>query len=235
MAYVLDAAVILIVGLCVWHGWRRGFIRSAVMLVGFAAAAFLAVRFCTPVAAWIYETAVSPYVEQAVVEYVRGFEGPQVTIGPDVLFGEGSAIGAYFATMGWETTVQLSLSDLSEEAVREAVRPVIAQVLQPIVMYLLKAVVALLGFLVLLVLVCLLSRLLDKVFTLPVLKQINTAGGITVGLLQGAFWVFVFAALLQLLVSCGLFGTAITAETLNSTYIVSILVNWIEKGLATSL
>lgn len=224
MAYVLDIAVILIMVLCIWHGWRRGLIRTAVMLVGFAAAAFLAGQIATPAAAWLYTTVVSPHVEQTVVEYVQSVDGPVITLGPEILFGENSALGAYFADLGWNTTVNLSLSDLSEEVVREAVRPLIAQVLEPILLYLLKAVAAFAAFLLLLAAVFLLARLMEKVFELPVLKQVNTVGGITLGVLQGVFWVFLFLGVLQFAVGCGLFGSVITTETLDGTYVVSVLI-----------
>lgn len=226
MAYILDLAVILIVVLCIWRGWRHGLIRTAVMLVGFVLAAFVAGQVATPLAEGIYTAAVAPRVEEAVSARVQEIGETEITLGLDMLFGEESALPAYFEGLGWETAVTVQLGDRSEQAVQQAIQPAIEQVLKPVTVYLLKAVLSLLLFLVLLIVVFLLSRVLDAVFKLPLLKQLNQVGGLAVGFLQGVFWALVFSALLHLAVSCGWLGDAVTLTTLEDAVIVSKLSNW---------
>ncbi len=226
MAYILDLAVILIVALCVWRGWRHGLIRTAVMLVGFVLAAFVAGQVAAPLAEGIYTAAVAPRVEEVVSARVAEIGETEITLGLDTLFGEESALPSYFEGMGWETAVTVQLGDRSEQAVQQAIQPAIEQVLKPVTVYLLKAVLSFLLFLVLLIAVVLLSRVLDAVFKLPLLKQLNQVGGLAVGFLQGVFWALVFTALLQLAVNCGWLGDAVTPNMLEESAVVSKLLNW---------
>lgn len=226
MAYVLDIAVILIVVLCVWRGWRHGLIRTAVMLVGFVLAAFVAAQVAAPIAQGIYETAVAPRVEAAVTAQVAEIGESEITVGLETLFGEDNAIAPYFESMGWDTAVTVPLGDRSEQAIREAVIPAVRQVLQPVLLYLIEAIVSVVLFTVLLIVVSLLSRLLDAVFQLPLLKQLNRVGGLAAGFLQGVFWALVFTAVLQLAIGCGWLGSTVTLETMEGSLLVSKLTNW---------
>lgn len=226
MAYVLDIAVILIVVLSVCHGWRRGLIRTAVMLVGFILAAFVAAQVAAPVAEGIYDTAVAPRVEAAVVARVAELGEGEITVGLDTLLGDETMFTPYFEGMGWDTAVTVSLGDRSQAAIRKAVLPAIGQVIRPILIYLIEAVTSFVLFIVLLLVVSLLSRLLDAVFKLPVLKQLNQFGGLAVGFLQGVFWALLLTAVLQFAVGCGWLGTTVTLETIEQTELVSKLSNW---------
>ena len=226
MAYVLDIAVILIVAFCVWHGWRHGLVRTAVMLVGFILAAFVAAQIAAPAAKGIYSTVVAPRVEAAITARVEEVGESEITVGLDTLFGEESGIIPYFESMGWDTAVTVPLGDRSEEAIREAVIPAVRQVLEPVLIYLIEAVVSFLLFIVLLIAVFLISRLLDAVFKLPVLKQLNQFGGLAAGLLQGVFWAMVFTAVLQFAIGCGWLGTVVTLDTVKESLLVSKLANW---------
>ncbi|MBE6757060.1 MAG: CvpA family protein [Ruminococcaceae bacterium] len=226
MAYILDVAVILIVVLCVWRGFRHGLVRTAVMLVGFMLAAFVAGQAATPLAQGIYNAAIAPRVEAVVTERLQELGDTEITVGLETLFGEGTMLIPYFESMGWDTAVTVSPSDRSEQAFQQAIRPAVAKVLQPAVVYLLEAVISFLLFVLLLVAVSLLSRLLDAVFKLPLLKQLNRFGGLAAGFLTGVFWALVFTAVLQFAIGCGWLGTAITSETVEETRLVSKLVNW---------
>ena len=49
----IDIIVILILGIAVWNGWRRGFIVQACSLAGIAVAAWLAIRYGGLVGQWL--------------------------------------------------------------------------------------------------------------------------------------------------------------------------------------
>jgi hypothetical protein len=72
----------------------------------------------------------------------------------------------------------------------------------------------------------LLARIVNGVFKLPLLKQVNQIGGVAVGVLQGVLWTMVFTTLLRVGVDCGLFGTLVTGETLNATTLTVLLLQY---------
>lgn len=226
MAYILDIVVILILLFCIWRGWRHGLIRTLVMLVGFVLAAFLAGQISTPVAGGVYRAVLEPRVEQMLVNSVTATGETQVEVGLEDVFGEEHVLNTYFEDLGLPTSFAIGMEDLSEEAVHAALAPVMEQVIEPALIHLLSMVASLLLFVVLLVVVFLLSRLLDAVFKLPLLKQLNQFGGLAAGVLQGVFWTLIFAAVAQFLADCGTLGETLTTEMIEQTWITARLAKW---------
>lgn len=227
MAYLLDALVILILGLSVWRGWRRGLVRTLVLLAGCVLALLLAGWFSAPLAERAYDGFVGPRLEQSLVEQVQEAGELQVEIGLRSLFGDrAEGLVHYLTEQGIPESVTIGLDDLSEEGIRTAAAPAMQQVVRPAVCGVLTVVAALLLFLLLLLVVDLLARLLDQVFKLPVLKQVNRIGGFAVGALQGVLWAMVFSAVVRVGVDCGLFGTLVTGDTVNTTVLTSLLLEY---------
>lgn len=227
MAYLLDGLVILIVALCVFVGVKKGLIRSAVMLVGFMLAAVLAGQFCTPVATKVYDKALEPRLRQVLEQRLEEEATADILeFTPAGLFDPDSAAAKYLESLGLNKTVTIDLSDAVSE---DSIKAVMTNVVRPALLPLLSLLTAFLLFLILLLIVWILSRLIDKIFKLPVLKQFNAAGGAVVGVLQGALWAAVFATLAALAANGGLLGAALTSDTVEATYLVSrlSLLGWI--------
>lgn len=224
MAYLLDALVILILIFSIWRGGRRGLVRTAVVLVGCVAAALIASWISGPLAGGAYDSWIEPRLEQSLVETAQESGLPQLEIQlTSLISGEEGALSRYLEGQGIPASITIGFDDLSEEGVRAAIAPALQNVLRPAVVGLLSGAVALLLFLVLLLAVFFLARLVDQVFKLPGLKQLNRVGGWLVGALQGVFWGLVFAAVVRLCADCGLFGTLITPETVDSSLLLSYL------------
>lgn len=227
VAYILDALVILILGLSVWHGKKRGLVRMLVLLVGCVAALFLAGRFSAPIADWAYDTLVEPPIERSLVTQVQNAGETHVEIGLRSVLGDrAEGLVHYLTEQGIPESVTIGLPDLSEESILEATAPAMEEIVRPAVCGLLTAVAALILFLALLLVVELLARIVDGVFKLPLLKQVNQIGGVAVGVLQGVLWAMVFTTLLRVGVDCGLFGTLVTGETLNATTLTALLLQY---------
>ena len=226
MAYLLDALDILILIFCVWRGFKQGLIRTAVMLVGFLAAALIAGQLSGPIAAGVYDGMIAPGMEDTLVEQVVAAGETQVEIRLSSLLGDNETVEAYLADLGLATSITLGFDDLSESAVRQGVQPAMQQVVRPAVVQILSAVVTVLLFLVLLIAVCLLARLLDKVFQLPLLRQLNRFGGLFAGVLQGVFWAMIFAVLVRFVADCGVLGSVLTVEAVEASALTSRLAGW---------
>ena len=220
MAYILDAAVILILILSIWHGRKKGSVHTIIMLVGCVAALFLAGRLSTPVAEKVYDAFVAPRVEQSLVEKVQAAGTDSVTVDLAALTG-GGTLSNYLKAAGLPETVSVGFPDLSEEGIRDTLAPTIETYVRPPVTGLLTAATAILLFLVLFLLAFLLAKAADVIFKLPVLKQLNRATGAIIGALQGVVWVLVFVAVVRLLADWQLFGTVLTPDTVKDTYILS--------------
>lgn len=222
MAYLLDGLTILILVFSVWRGGRRGMVHTVLMLVGCVVAAVLAGRFSAPVAARAYDAFVEPRVEQSLVAHVQEEELRQMEIPLSSLLGDAAEpLSPYLLELGVPESVTVGFDDLSEEGIRASLSPAMREMVRPTAVSLLTAAARLLLFLLLLLVVILLVWLVDRVFRLPGLKQVNRVGGWVVGALQGVFWVIVFAVAVRLGAACGLFGSLITVETVERTWLLS--------------
>ena len=72
MNYVFDGLLVVLVALCVWAGWRRGFVRTVSGLLALIAAVLVAAVFSGPIAKAVYESAVEPKVTAALAEQIEG-------------------------------------------------------------------------------------------------------------------------------------------------------------------
>ena len=226
MAYLLDALVILIVAFCVWRGFKHGLIRTLVMLVGFVVAALIAGQLSGPIAGGVYDGLIGPNMEDTLVENAVAAGETRVEVNIASMFGDNATLQKYFEDLGLATSVTIGFDDLSEQSVRAAVQPAMQQVLRPAMVHILTVVATVLLFVLLLVVVCLLSRLLDKVFKLPLLRQLNQIGGLAAGVLQGVFWAIVFAVLVRFLADCGALGSVLTVQSVEQSWLASKLSGW---------
>lgn len=224
MAYLLDGAVILILLIALWLGVRRGLVKSLILLVGFVLAAVLAGRFSQPVATAVYDRVLADRVEQTVVQKVQETGERQLNVSLSTLFEGTPSVAQYIRENGWDTTVSVGLSDLQTESVQKAVAPAVEQAVRPALIALIQAVALPVIFLLLMAAAWLLSRLIDRIFRLPVLKQANRLGGGLMGLLQGLCWSVAFSMAVRLAVDCGWFSTPqVLADTLLVSRLASLI------------
>lgn len=222
MAYVLDILAILIVGFCAVRGRRRGLVRTVLMLVGCLVAAWAASWLSTPAANWVYDSFVETRVEQALVEHAQAAGSTQLEIPVAAVLGErADTVTQYLVTHGVPESVTVQFDELSAESICQAAAPALRTVVRPVLVGVIAALATVLLFFVLLFVWRLLVRLIDRVFHLPVLQQLNRLGGLIVGVLVGIFWMVAFASAVRLGAECGWFGTVVTADTVAQSLLVS--------------
>ncbi len=222
MAYALDIVAILILVFCVFRGARRGLVRTVLMLVGCLVAALAAYFLSAPVADFAYDTFIEARVEQSLVERAQAAGAMQMEIPVASVLGERAApVADYLVAHGVPQTVTVGFDDLSREGILYAAGPALRDVVRPALVGVLTALATVVLFFVMLLLWRLLVRLIDRVFRLPVLNQLNRIGGCVVGALVGIFWMMAFAAAVRLGAECGWFGSFVTAETVEQSFLVS--------------
>lgn len=229
MAYILDLIVVLIGAFCIWRGWRRGLVHTAAVLAGIVLGAMLANQLAPAAADWIYDTQAAPRIENALVDRITSAGSLQTDVDLSGLLGNREELGRFLAEHGIPSSVTVGVPDLSEESVRQALKPTMENTVKPAATLLLTAVSKVVMVLLFLVLALLLAQLADLIFKLPVLKQINQFGGILLGIAHGIFWTMVFAAAVQLALHYGWFGDRLTAQMVEDTRLLSYLTehNWI--------
>lgn len=220
MKYLVDGLLVLLFALCVYIGWRRGFIKTVSVLIALVVALLVSTTFAGPIANWVYSGKVEPAVaatleEQFATEILP--ESGEIDVAleklPAFVTGllEAGEVGDGEAILGKVDT--LAAGETAAQAIMD-------KVITPIVLPLLEMLCSTVLFVLVYFAAMIVLRLLDLVAKLPVLKQLNGLLGVVAGVLTGAVWV-VFAA--RILFTLAWMGVAawLTPAVMEETWLAS--------------
>lgn len=223
MAYVLDAAVILIFLLMIFLGYKRGVVRSLLNLGGSILALLVAWGLAAAVAAPIFDATIAPGVRELAQENITATDAASITATVDDLFEELPAPivnGLSACGVGSGEEIAARLDDVvgtTTEAVADAL---VDNVIRPVGELLIRMVCFLILFIVLIIAARIAARLIDKVFKLPLLRQANGALGAVVGAVEGVIVVLVAVTVVQAIAASASADALISQQTVEDTHIV---------------
>lgn len=204
MSYIFDIGIVLLLAFFAWRGAVKGLILSlcglAAVFVAFFTAQFISDAFCVPVASII-----RPVIENSVTE----------TVEDAIKRTEFSAAGGGVAESveevslnGVLSTVQESemfqgllrfLEDAAENrTLQQGTRTAVRAVSEYISLLIARAALFGGSYIVILLVWFLVSHALDLAFKLPILAQVNLAGGLVLELVKGILLIIVLVWLGQL-------------------------------------
>ena len=220
MTYVFDGLLLILFALCVWLGWKRGFIKTVSGLIALVVAVLVASTFSAPIATAVYDGSVEPAVVTALEEHIS-----------DEVLPDEAELDTAIEKLPSFVTMLLKAGEMDSgaailakvdgvDAGKNAARTITDHVITPIVLPLMQMLCSVLLFLLAYIVVSLVLRVLDLVAKLPVLKQINNALGLLAGAVTGALWV-IFAA--RILFTLAWLGVAewLSPAVLEQTWLVS--------------
>lgn len=226
MSYVLDFGVILLVVLYVILGYRHGFIRSAIKMGGRILAVLLAVLLSNIISSAVFDAAFAPKVESALAEELQEESQTSVAEGisaaleklPDFISD------IIVSNVGSPEEIADSLTE-NDQPSSSLAKTITDQYIRPLAVSILRLICFLVLLIILLIIVSVLSRLLGNVFNhLPLVKHVNAWLGAGLGLVYGVLMVFIAVTVVQFVV-CLSSGGALSAETLESTFLVKHIAN----------
>ncbi len=226
VSWILDIVTVLVAVLFVLVGYRRGFIKSVVRLIGFAVSVVAAALLSNPIAAKLYDMLFRAQVETLVTQKVE-----EAAASASASLQE--QITSVIASLPQSIQSLMSMYGVDVQEFVGAAQPaqalaatVLDQIVTPLCVMVLQLIVFLVLFLVLFLLVRLVGKLLDKIFaSLPVIKQINGLLGAVIGFAEGVLVLFVLCYGVQLYMSLTGAQSAITAADLDQTYILRYLMD----------
>ncbi len=229
MAYILDGVLLLIVIVTVALGYRRGFIRSVVQLVGLIAAVVIASSLSGSLSTLVYDSFVSEPLQNKVVEAVENagsgvaserLDSALESLPPFLVNAINQNDQATQALDDLQNTVVDSTTSLAKTLVNTVIRP--------LAIGLFRVVIFIVLVVLLLLVVKLLTALIKPVTKLPVIRQADGLLGAAIGLVKAVLFVLIAVSVMQLLASS---GKLITMEQLEET----LLTSWVAKNSPISL
>ena len=204
MSYMIDIGIVLLLAFFAWRGALKGLILSlcglATLFVAFFAAQFISDMFCVPVA-----NIIRPVIENSITE----------TMEDAIKHTEFSAAGGGVAESVAEVPLNGVLSTVKESAmfqgltqfledavknktIQQGTRTAVQAVSEYISLLIARALLFGLVFVGIQLTWFLVSHALDLAFKLPILAEVNLAGGLLLGLIKGVLLIIVLVWLGQL-------------------------------------
>lgn len=191
MPYLFDIVILALLALFAWRGAAKGLMLSlcglAAVFVAFFAAQFLSARFCAPVGG---------ILRPIIIQSVRGAE--PVPSSPE----QGYTVEELLSSIREKGLFEGFNQFLEQGVANDALGSAPLSPLESLAGYLSQAVARALlfgaVFIGVLVIWFLVSHALDLAFHLPILAEVNTAGGLLIGLVKGALIAIVLVWLGQL-------------------------------------
>ena len=193
MGFFLDVAVLAVLIIFVWLGYRKGLIKSVMGLVSLGVSIILAVNFYSYPSHYINEHVITPYfTNNTSEEFESLMNGGTETISPEqILEDKPDALTDILNKYGidissikeyYENNIKPSIDSFKTDEIADKLSDFIVESTA-------ETVSNILGFLIVfvtaLVVINLLLKLLNLMFKLPVLKFANKLLGAILGLVKG--------------------------------------------------
>lgn len=227
MAYVLDIAVILILGLAIFFGAKKGFIESTIGLISMVLAVVAACLLNGPLANFAYTSFVQPNVETAIETRIsEAVEATGVTEPSAYLAAAEEELPGFVRSLLEKHEFSLAGADVQMEETLETTARTVAvsvteQVVKPPMLLLLRVLIALLVFIILLILLNLLGKLVSKLIRLTPLKSTDSFLGGVLGAVKGVLWVLLAVTVMQAIAAFTAPDAWLSQSTIENSFLVS--------------
>ncbi len=200
MPYVIDIALLVIFVLIVVRSAKKGFGKIVLDLAATVLSFLAAYLFSRPAAEFLYEKFVRKMIEKSVADKLTASSAANsLKQVQEVVSGLPDTLIAFSKSMGIsidKLVNSLTKADLSAGNIASSVTET---VIRPVAIVMMAAVCSLIIFIVASIVLGLLTRLINKVFKLPVLKGANKSLGACLGVVKGIVFILVICTALYYL------------------------------------
>lgn len=211
---IIDVIIIALIVLGGFIGYRKGLVGIVVSLVGLIISLILAFCLQVPVANYINSTSIGVELRTSIKEGIT--EALETKIQ-----GENEKSNVFYDAIVDKIETQDNIDNVSNS----------------VTMFILKGISFVLIFIVVFVTSYIINMVLNLVFDLPILKKINTIGGIGAGILKSLLKIWIVLAIIMFLspmpifapVSQYILNTNVTRILYENNLIVAIIASSLKK------
>jgi len=195
MNFILDLIILLIIALSTFIGYKKGLIKVAFSLVSFILAIALSVVLYKPISNFIIEyTPIDDYIEQTISQRLTS---PEITVEETE-----NIVSNYFN----------NFKSISTNVLANGISKTIINIACILIVFVVSKILLLLF-----------KWLGDLISKLPLIKQVNSAGGFLYGLLRGFIFIYGVLALIAIISPVANINNII--NIINNTIITNIMYN----------
>lgn len=222
-AVILDLIVVGIIVFVTVLAAKRGFVRTIVEVVGFVAAAVIAVSLGSAAAGMAYDNFLGPKLVTVTGDTASATTQEMVDKAwealPDFIADNAEKLGVS------KDKLNESISNVGGEDREEVIEKALQETVRPVFVRVIGMLCSTLFFIILAFVVKLLAKLLNGVFSFSVVGSLNrTLGGI-IGLFKGAVFAVIFCMLVGMIASFTGGFWVFTEEALESSTVARFLLS----------
>ncbi|MBQ4100370.1 MAG: CvpA family protein [Oscillospiraceae bacterium] len=214
LSIILDIILVVVLLLCVFEGYKKGFLKSLVGLIGKIASIIVSAYISLPIAQYLYNNIIShrlaniiknalmaPNQMEAISEFLSH---PTITM----LSSVGIAIPSaeQLVSFGEDSAVRLFTSGAAADFLTSFIRIVLFVVLMFAFNLIISVVI----------------KLIVKITKLPLIGTVDKTLGVILGIAKGAIWVLIISVVIYVL-AVVVQVEFITTSTINNTYILDVI------------
>lgn len=204
MGIVLDLILILSLAFSIFFGYKKGLIGVAFNLCAFIVAIVITWILFNPVTNLVINnTEIDDGIKNAIIE--KGVIKPEEN---EEKKNEGNKVDEYI-----KQYITTPVTETTNNVVEETAKTISEK--------LVAIGVAIILFIIVRIALILLKFVAEAIAKLPIIKQFNKAGGLIYGAIRGMFLIYIFLAILFLVMSVNNSGTI--ANMINSSIISKVL------------
>lgn len=203
VAYIIDFTLIVIAATIIITAFKRGFLRSIVLLVGYVLAVILSIKFSGVAAEYIYDTFIYEHVvrtvDQAVATALANMNIEEIT---SLSVGALPALvsGLIAANFGGITGITTSLEGVKEAIEQNAGTAIVDTVVTNTLVPFMEAILCVILFIIMTSIVGMIAGLFKNFYAIPILGPINTLLGGVIGVVQAGIVLFLLVFVSMLVV-----------------------------------
>lgn len=223
LGILLDGIVILLFIIFVYDGFKRGVVKSAIDLIGALIALFLSYYMATQFSQIIFDSFIRQNLIESISKALNETSGKDVNTQVEAIF---LSLPKYISnTLGFYGVTPHTINTTISSSVGNATEQVLSNI-SPVVINLIRSVLVSVLFVLLLSLVGVISRALNRAFRLPLLKQINEIAGAVFGVLKCVIILLVITLVLRVFIpTLSNVPDILSESTIDSTYIFKFIYN----------
>lgn len=221
MAYIIDIILIAVFAFVVAFAVKKGFAKIALNLAATVLSYIAAYILGKPAAELLYDKVVRAIIEKALAERIeKSPTGDILTQTKGIIESLPEGLMKLAEKIGFNATAaveSISNTDISSKGISAAVTD---SVLKPMIVVLLTVLCSIIIFIIASIIFGFLAKLINKVFKMPLVKNVNRFLGGVVGIIQGVILLFVICSVFYFF--GGLFGGKM-AEYIDNSLIIRFI------------
>lgn len=201
MGIIIDIAIVVVLALAIFLGYKRGLVGLAFKIVSFLISIIISLILFYPISNFIINnTQFDDKIEQTIVsKFIKDEEGNSQKESKNI--------------------IQKQIEEIAEEVTENSVKVVAKNISRTII----NLIVIVVLYVIIRLILLIFRSFSDKLAALPIIKQFNEVGGVAYGIIIGFLIIYIIFAIIAL--TSSLYNSEGLIGSINSSLIGKIIYN----------